>query len=89
MTGPGCYASGFVARKFTPRVPKYATSLLGTAAPSNTFFFHVISKPWNPAATTVASSAASSSAPAIQLVHKSMSPFAPSGISFSTVMSAI
>ena len=37
----------------------------------------------------MASSAASSSAPAIQLVLKSMSRLAPSGISRSTVMSAI
>jgi hypothetical protein len=89
MPGPVFYPPGLNARKFTPRVPNSSASLEGRAAPSKTFFRQVTSNPSNPAATTVAWSSASSRAPAIQLVQRSMSRFAPSGTSRSTVMSAI
>jgi hypothetical protein len=41
-------------------------------APANTLSFHVISKPMKPAEVTTCSSSASSRAPAIQPVHKSI-----------------
>src|SRR5919199_2737986 len=59
------------ALKVMPTVPK-ASALLACAAPRNTSAFQVIAKSTRPAATTVASSSASSRAPAIQPVHKSI-----------------
>ena len=87
----GAFVAGYAglrARKFTPRVPNFATSSLGRGAFAKTSSLHVISNSSKPAATTVAWSSASSRAPAIQLVHKSMLAFADSGTGRSTVMSA-
>ena len=79
---------GLVARKLMPTVPN-ALALDACGAPSKTSAFQVISNSVKPAATTVASSSASSRAPAIQPVQRSIFFFAPSGTSRLTRMSPI
>ena len=81
-------AQGLIARKLIPTVPN-ALALDACGAPSKTLAFQVISKSANPAANTVDCSSASSRAPAIQPVHRSIFLFAPSGTSRLTRMSAI
>ena len=82
------WPQGLVARKLMPTVPN-ALALDACGAPLKTSAFQVISNSEKPAATTVASSSASSRAPAIQPVHRSISFLAPSGTSRSTRMSPI
>ena len=67
---------GLVALKLMPTVPN-ALALDACGAPSKTSAFQVIAESVKPAATTVASSSASSRAPAIQPVHRPMFFFAP------------
>ena len=71
-----------------PTVPK-AAALEAWGAPANTVSFQVISKPVNPADVTTCSSSASSRAPAIQPVHKSIFFFADSGTALVTRISPI
>ena len=82
------YYRGLVARKLTPIVWKFAALEL-CGAPLKTSAFHVISKPSKPAASTTALSSASSRAPAIQPVHKSMLALDSSGTGVCTMMSPI
>ena len=85
--GPAPYRESR-ARKLIPSVPNDA-ALDACGAPANTSSRQVISNPSNPAATTVASSSASSRAPAIQPVQSSMRSLAFSGTARVTRMSAI
>ena len=71
-----------------PLVPKLAAED-ACGAPSKTSARQVISKSVNPDAATTAASSASSRAPAIQPVQRSMSCFASSGTGLSIVMSPI
>lgn len=82
------YSRGFLARKLIPTVPNFA-ALDACGAPANTSARQVMSKPTNPAATTVARSSASSRAPAIHPFQRSMLRLAPSGTVRSTRMSPI
>jgi len=79
--------SGFLALKFTPSVPNF-TAAVSWGVSWKTSLRHVSSNPSKPASVTTAASSASSRAPAIQPVQRSMSLFASSGISFCTMMSA-
>jgi hypothetical protein len=79
---------GLVALKLIPTVPN-ALALDACGAPSKTSAFQVISKSVKPAATTVDCSSASSRAPAIQPVQRSIFLFAASGTARLTRMSAI
>ena len=83
-----CSSTGLRARKLMPSVPKFA-ALLDCGAPLKTSARQVISNATKPAATTVAANSASSRAPAIQPVHKSMFRLALSGTGFCTRMSPI
>ena len=85
---PPSLLQGLVARKLMPTVPN-ALALDACGAPSKTSAFQVIANSAKPAATTVASSSASSRAPAIQPVQRPICFFAPSGTSRLTRMSPI
>jgi hypothetical protein len=76
-----CILSGFLAMKLIPIVPKSA-ALEDCGAPLNTSPRQVISKSTKPAAATAAFSSASSRAPAIQPVQRSMLALVSSEISF-------
>ena len=79
---------GLRARKLIPWVPKLA-ALDCWGAPSNTLARQVISKSTKPVPSTTSFSSASSRAPAIQPVHKSICFLASSGTSIWTSISAI
>ncbi len=79
---------GLFARKLIPVVPKEAAEEL-CGAPLKTSLLQVISKFSKPAASMTAASSASSRAPAIHPVQRSMFLLAPSGTSLATIMSAI
>ena len=74
------------ALKLIPRVPNWA-ALDCSGAPLNASPLHVISKSTKPASRTTDSSSASSRAPAIQPVQRSIRSFADSGTAFWTRMS--
>lgn len=79
---------GFRVRKLIPTVPNLS-ALDACSAPANTSAFQTISKSVKPAETTVASSSASSRAPPIQPVRRSILCFALSGTSRFTRRSPI
>src|SRR5690606_25614812 len=79
--------TGLRARNVMPNVPKSA-ALVCCGAPAKTSACQVISKSTKPAATTVACSSASSRAPAIQPVHRSIRCLAVSGTARCTRISA-
>src|SRR5215218_1209407 len=76
------------ARKLIPRVPKFS-ALPACGAPLKTSLRQVTSKLLKPVVTTVASSSASSRAPAIHPVQRSILRLALSGTAFCTRMSPI
>ncbi len=81
-------SAAFLARKLMPKVPNFS-ALPACGASLKTSLRQVISKPTKPAATTVTSSSASSRAPAIHPVQRSILRLALSGTAFCTRMSPI
>ncbi len=79
---------GFLARKLMPTVPN-ASALEACGAPANTLAFQGISKSTNPADVTTLASSASSRAPAIHPVHKSIFSLADAGTALLTRISPI